>query len=66
MGPLPMRACRRAWLLSMTVLLLAALPAQAADTLRYVILVDNGKQAGHQTTRVGDDGVVSTEFMFNH
>ena len=64
MRPFPMRACRRAWFLSMTVWVLAALPAQAADTLRYVILVDDGKQAGHQTTQMGDDGVVSTEFIF--
>src|SRR5690606_34469882 len=38
--------------------------AGAADTLRYVVLVDGGKQAGQQTVRAGEDGVSWTEFIF--
>ena len=36
----------------------------AADTLRYVVLVDGGRQAGEQTVRTGEDGVVRVEFAF--
>ena len=36
----------------------------AAETLRYVALVDGGKQAGQQTVTTGEDGVVRTEFIF--
>ncbi|QSX78209.1 amidohydrolase family protein [Agrilutibacter solisilvae] len=39
-------------------------PAFAAQTLRYVALVDNGKQAGHQTVTTGDDGVTHVDFIF--
>lgn len=38
--------------------------AGAADTLRYVVLVDGGKQAGQQTVTTGEDGVTRTEFIF--
>jgi hypothetical protein len=50
------------------VLLLAALAlagsAGAGETLRYVVLVDGGKQAGQQTIVTGDDGVTRAEFIF--
>src|SRR5688572_4818925 len=39
-------------------------PALAAQTLRYVALVDDGKQAGHQTVTVGDDGVTRVDYIF--
>jgi imidazolonepropionase-like amidohydrolase len=38
--------------------------AFAAESLRYVALVDNGKQAGQQTVTVGDDGVTRVDFIF--
>ncbi len=38
--------------------------AAAADTLRYVALVDGGKQAGEQIVRTGEDGVTRVEFVF--
>lgn len=59
------RAMLRASLwLGVSLLAVVALPLQAAETLRYVILVDGGKQAGHQTTEINDDGAVRTEFTF--
>lgn len=36
----------------------------AAQTLRYVALVDGGTQAGHQVVVEGDDGVTRSEFIF--
>ena len=54
----------RASIFLLAAMLLAAMPLQAAQTLRYVILVDGGKQAGHQTTEMADDGTVRTEFTF--
>ncbi|MFD0738375.1 amidohydrolase family protein [Lysobacter koreensis] len=46
--------------------LLAALaaPAWSAETIRYVALVDGGKQAGHQVVSHGDDGVTRVDFIF--
>ncbi len=41
-----------------------SLQAFAAGTLKYVILVDGGKQAGQQTVVTGDDGVVRTDFIY--
>ncbi|GAA5072906.1 amidohydrolase family protein [Lysobacter panacisoli] len=38
--------------------------ALAAETLRYVALVDGGKQAGHQTVTVRDDGSTAVDFVF--
>ena len=38
--------------------------AAAAEPLRYVALVDNGKKAGHQIVEQGDDGVTRVEFIF--
>lgn len=44
--------------------LLLAPSALAAETLRYVALVDGGKQAGVQTVSVGDDGTTRVDFIF--
>ena len=38
--------------------------ALAAETLKYVALVDGGKQAGEQTVVTGDDGSI-TEWRVN-
>jgi len=38
--------------------------ALAAETLKYVALVDGGKQAGEQTISTGDDGVTRVDFIF--
>lgn len=38
--------------------------ANAAETLRYVAMVDNGKKAGHQIVEQGDDGVTRVDFIF--
>lgn len=46
------------------VALAFALPLQAAETLKYVILVDGGKPAGQQVTVFEDDGRVRTDFIF--
>lgn len=45
-------------------LALLAGSANAAETLRYVALVDGGKKAGHHVVTRGDDGVVRTDFIF--
>ncbi len=39
-------------------------PAWSAQTLRYVALVDGGKQAGQQSVSVGDDGITRVEYVF--
>ncbi|GAB6197233.1 amidohydrolase family protein [Lysobacter xanthus] len=54
-------------LLSRAVLLalcLSAMPATAAQTRTWVILVDNGKKAGEQVVTEGDDGTVRSTFVF--
>lgn len=38
--------------------------AQAAETLRYVAMVDNGKKAGYQLVEQGADGVTRVDFIF--
>lgn len=53
---------KRALALSLAMIL--AGPAFAAETLRYVALVDNGKEAGHQVVTTGDDGVTHVDFVF--
>lgn len=40
------------------------LPAMAAETVRYVALVDGGKKAGEQVVRTGDDGTTHVDFIF--
>ena len=49
-------------LLFASVLLSPAL--HAADTTRYTVLVDGGKQAGHQVVQRADDGSVHVDFVF--
>jgi hypothetical protein len=44
--------------------LLLAPSALAAETLKYVALVDGGKKAGEQTVTIGDDGVTRVDFIF--
>ncbi|MFC5577643.1 amidohydrolase family protein [Lysobacter niabensis] len=50
--------------LAISLAMLLASPAYAAETLRYVALVDNGKQAGHQIVTTGDDGVTRVDYVF--
>ncbi|MDI9239726.1 amidohydrolase family protein [Lysobacter sp. LF1] len=38
--------------------------ALADETVRYVALVDNGKQAGHQVVTHRDDGTTTVDFIF--
>lgn len=38
--------------------------ALGAETIKYLALVDGGKQAGQQDVVVGDDGVVRVDFLF--
>ncbi|MBW8849866.1 MAG: amidohydrolase family protein [Xanthomonadales bacterium] len=40
------------------------LAARAAETLRYTVLVDGGKPAGHQVVQRADDGSVHVDFVF--
>lgn len=44
--------------------LLLAPSALAAETIRYLALVDGGKQAGQQVVVHGDDGTTRSEFVF--
>jgi len=53
---------KRALALSLAFVLAGT--AHAAETLRYVALVDNGKQAGHQVVTTGDDGVTRVDYVF--
>ncbi|WP_202844571.1 amidohydrolase family protein [Luteimonas saliphila] len=53
----------KCWLTLLVALALAA-PVHAAQTLRYLALVDGGKQAGQQTVVEGDDGVTRVDFIF--
>ena len=46
------------------VALSAASSAFAAETVRYVALVDGGKNAGQQVVTHGDDGVTHVDFVF--
>ena len=41
-----------------------AIPAMAAETVRYVALVDGGKKAGEQVVRIADDGSTQVDFIF--
>ena len=44
--------------------LLLATPALGAESLRYVALVDGGKNAGHQVVSTNADGSVGVDFIF--
>ena len=50
--------------LFLVLALALAAPLHAGQTLRYVALVDGGKQAGRQTVVEGDDGVTRVDFIF--
>ncbi len=46
------------------VAMLLAGPAAAAETIRYVALVDGGTKAGEQVVRKDDDGTIHVDFVF--
>ena len=48
------------------VLLCAGGSAQAAETLRYTVIMEAGTIAGHQVVTRGDDGVTKVEFDFKN
>ena len=53
--------------LSLALLLAAPVlagPAAAAETIRYVALVDGGTKAGEQVVRKDDDGTTHVDFIF--
>ncbi|MGH8077218.1 MAG: amidohydrolase family protein, partial [Lysobacter sp.] len=50
--------------LGLCLLAVLVAPAWSAETLRYVALVDGGKQAGHQVVILGDDGVTRVDYLF--
>ncbi|RDZ28276.1 amidohydrolase family protein [Lysobacter silvisoli] len=62
MNPAPRSLTRIA--LGLCLSLGLAANALAAETTRYLALVDGGKQAGHQTVTQADDGSVSVDFIF--
>ncbi|MEJ7745377.1 MAG: amidohydrolase family protein [Luteimonas sp.] len=49
--------------LGLCVLLFAG-SAWSAETIKYLALVDGGKQAGHQIVTRGDDGVTRVDYIF--
>ncbi|WP_454832948.1 amidohydrolase family protein [Pseudoxanthomonas wuyuanensis] len=51
-------------MLALCCALLFSPPLMAAETLRYVALVDGGTQAGSQVVVHGDDGVTRVDFIF--
>lgn len=55
---------RRRTLLAFAIACTLPASAWAASTLRYVALVDGGRQAGHQIVETADDGSVSVDFIF--
>ena len=50
--------------LASLVLLAVASAASAAETIKYLALVDGGKVAGHQIVTRGDDGITRVDFIF--
>ncbi len=50
--------------LCLSLALFLAGPAAAAETIRYVALVDGGKKAGEQVVRKDDDGTTHVDFIF--
>ncbi len=48
----------------MSVLIFATAATHAAETVRYVVLVDGGKPAGHQVVERGDDGTTRVDYLF--
>src|SRR5687768_13890683 len=49
---------------SLLACLFLAGPAAAAETLRYVALVDGGTKAGEQVVRKDDDGITRVDYIF--
>ncbi len=52
------------WVFSGCLAMLAAMPALATETIRYVALVDGGTKAGHQIVTKDGDGVTRVDFIF--
>lgn len=50
--------------LCLSLALFLAGPAAAAETIRYVALVDGGTKAGEQVVRKDDDGTTHVDFIF--
>ncbi|QWP74875.1 amidohydrolase family protein [Lysobacter sp. K5869] len=50
--------------LALTLLLSLSASALAAETTRYLALVDGGKQAGQQVVTRADDGTYTVDFVF--
>ena len=61
-APLPENPVKPVLALCCALLLVPS--ALAAETLKYVALVDGGKKAGEQTVTTGDDGVTRVDFIF--
>ena len=60
-----MKKTKRAWSAGLAACLaIVATDALAAETIRYVALVDGDKQAGRQVVTTGDDGVTHVDFIF--
>jgi len=64
MKPAAMKPAAIKRVLSVSLAMLIAGPGFAAETIRYVALVDDGKQAGQQVVTQGDDGVTRVDFIF--
>ena len=58
-APLPENPVKPVLALCCALLLVPS--ALAAETLKYVALVDGGKKAGEQTVTTGDDGVTRVD-----
>jgi hypothetical protein len=50
--------------IGLVIAMLCSVPAFCAETIKYLALVDGGKEAGQQTVVVGDDGVTRVDFIF--
>lgn len=60
-----MKKTKAAWSAGLAACLaMLAMDVLAAETTRYVVLVDGNKQAGHQVVTTGDDGVTHVDFIF--
>ncbi len=55
---------KRNWYGFLLIAFFASPTLLAADKIRYVILVDGGKQAGEQTVEQTDDGLTKVHFIF--
>lgn len=51
-------------LIAFSCLFCAAVSASAGETIKYLALVDGGRQAGQMTVVRGDDGAVRVDFIF--